>query len=70
MWVVTPDYMPNSVRLRGVISVETIVRAAHLIPAYGPDFLPSRFDANDALDVFVAYYVNKYVDHHAHTLTF
>lgn len=62
--------MLNGAHLCGVISVETIVHATHLIPAYGPNFLPSQYDANDALDIFAAYYVNKYVDHHAHTLAF
>ncbi len=70
LWIVTPDRTPRGTPRRGVIPIESIVRGAHLIPVYGPDFLPQNFDptVTDALDVFAAYYVNRFVDHHAHTL--
>ncbi len=54
--------------MRGVISVESIVRGAHLIPIFGTDFLPRTFDPVQSLDAFEAYYVNKFTDHHSHTL--
>lgn len=70
MWIVTPDIGPRGIRRQGVVSVESIVRGAHLIPVYGQEFLPLNFDSKniDVLDVFVAYYVNKFADHHTHTL--
>ena len=70
LWLVTPDVTTNGIRKRGVIPLDSIVRGAHLIPAYGPKFLPPRFDPKtiDIVDAFSAYYVNKFVDHHAHAL--
>lgn len=70
LWIVTPDRTPRGAHKRGVIPLESIVRGAHLIPVYGPNFLPSNFDLAvvDTLDIFASYYVNRFVDHHAHTL--
>ncbi len=70
LWVVTPDFTPGGLRERGVIALDSIIRAAHLIPIYGPDFLPLNFNPRDidVLDAFAAYFVNKFADHHAHTL--
>lgn len=70
MWVVTPDLTVRGVRVKGVISLDSIVRGAHLIPVFGFDFLPPTFDPQrvDVLDVFAAYYINRFADHHTHTL--
>jgi hypothetical protein len=58
MWMVQPE------EARAIIHLDCIVRAAHLIPAYGKDFLPPRFHFSRSLDSFLSYYVNKYADHH------
>ncbi|KAJ7205786.1 hypothetical protein GGX14DRAFT_367812 [Mycena pura] len=41
----------------------SILRAAHLIPVYGSDFISeTNFDSTDSLDAFQAFYVSKYTD--------
>ncbi|KAF9525988.1 hypothetical protein CPB83DRAFT_870662 [Crepidotus variabilis] len=49
-----------------VISLDCIPRGAHLLPVYGPTPLPSTFYFSQTLDVFRAYFVNRYIDHHCH----
>ncbi|KAJ3495158.1 hypothetical protein NLJ89_g10671 [Agrocybe chaxingu] len=40
------------------------------LDAYGEDFIPRHIDHTDSLDAFVAFYVNKYIDHHAYEIAF
>lgn len=70
LWIVTPDYDATGTRVRGVISLDSLVRGAHLIPVYGLNFLPRNLAARDVLSAFQAYFVNKFADHHSHTLAF
>ena len=58
MWLVEPTDEGHT-----IIHLDCIVRAAHLIPAYGDEFLPPRFHFSNSLDAFFSYYVNKYADH-------
>ncbi|KAH9021931.1 hypothetical protein EDB84DRAFT_1511344 [Lactarius hengduanensis] len=69
MWVVCPD-ITRGTRDRTVIHLDSILRGAHLIPAFGNDQLPLDFHFSYSLDVFKAYYVNKYIDHHTHEIAF
>ncbi|KAH9982991.1 hypothetical protein BGW80DRAFT_1434184 [Lactifluus volemus] len=69
MWVVHPDYICNR-RHKAVIHLDAILRAAHLIPIYGRNPLPIQINSVVSLDTFKAYYVNKYIDHHAHEIAF
>ena len=49
-----------------VISLESIIRAAHLIPVYHTnDFISRTLTMYDTLDEFKVFYVNRFVDHHA-----
>ncbi|ETW86550.1 hypothetical protein HETIRDRAFT_307777 [Heterobasidion irregulare TC 32-1] len=71
MWIVEPDLDIDGNHATSVIHLESIVRAAHLIPVYGEEFLPPHaVDPSSALDAYAAYFVNKFVDHHAHWLAF
>lgn len=74
MWVVEPDLYPNGEPVTAVIHIDSIVRAAHLMPVYTVDGtaidLPSHLKHTDTLDYFKAFYVNKYIDHHAHEFAF
>lgn len=70
LWMVKPDFERNGSRSRELIHIDTIVRGAHLIGAYGPSFLPRNIRFSDSLDAFNAFYVNKYADHHAHEIAF
>lgn len=65
MWVVTPDH-PNGVRNLSVIHIDSIFRAAHLLPIFDSAPLPRTFNYTKTLDSFQGFYVNKYVDYHAY----
>jgi len=70
MWVVRPDVRDDETRFASVIHLDTIFRAAHLLPVYGNEFVPSYLNFSQSLDAFHSYYVNKYVDHHAFEIAF
>ena len=67
MWVVKPEVLGGKPTLE-VIHIETIVRGAHLLPQYGSGFLPEDFCYTDALDAFKSYFVDRFIDYHAHEL--
>ena len=64
MWMVMPDLDNIS-----IIHVDTIFHAAHLLPIFGPAYLPRGITYHNSLDVFATYYVNKFIDHHAFDIT-
>ncbi|KAI0674730.1 hypothetical protein C8Q78DRAFT_1118259 [Trametes maxima] len=70
LWMVEPDMDEHGSRQLGIVHIETVLRSAHLIPAFGEDPIPPYLKSSDALDSFHAYYVNKYADHHAHEIAF
>ncbi|KAJ7240897.1 hypothetical protein C8J57DRAFT_1561882 [Mycena rebaudengoi] len=70
MWMVEPDLDANSEREMSIIHLDTILRAAHLIPVYGDDPVPRHFKYYRSLDLFAAFYINKYADHHSHEIAF
>lgn len=65
MWIVKPDLDANGLPHMSVIHLDCILRAAHLIGVCGKDFLPKGFSYYHSLDAFLAFYVNKFIDHHA-----
>lgn len=73
MWRVRPQYVgagQHAPRLVSVIHLKSMLRGVHLLPCFGNRPIPRDFSYTYSLDVFEAYYVNKYVDHHAHELIF
>jgi hypothetical protein len=70
MWVVRPDANEDGLRDTTVIHIDTIFRLAHLIPVYGDSTIPPDFHFSYSLDVFDAFFVNKYIDHHSHEIAF
>jgi hypothetical protein len=70
MWIVKPDFTDNGTRSASVIHLDTIFRAAHLMPVYGNNPVPKHLSFTQTLDAFNSYYVNKYVDHHAFEIAF
>jgi hypothetical protein len=64
MWIVKPD--PNL----SVVHLDTILRAAHLIGVYGKQLMPKQLSFSQSLDIFRAYYVNKYIGHHSFEIAF
>lgn len=65
MWMVCPEYQ-GSIQTLKVIHLDSIARGAHLLPVYGSGFLPEDFHYSFALDAFKFFFVNHYVNHHAH----
>lgn len=70
MWMVDPDLDAEGDREMSIIHLDTILRAAHLIPVYGDDPVPRHFKHTHSLDRFAAFYINKYADHHSHEIAF
>jgi len=70
MWVVAPEVDDNGRCIQSVISLNSEVWGAHLIGIYGREFIPVDLHFSESLDAFQAYYVNKYIDHHANMLVF
>lgn len=67
MWVVEPEEDRGRYPVQ-VVGVKAIIRGAHLLPCFGSGFLPECFSHVDALDSFESYFVNHFVDNHAHEL--
>jgi hypothetical protein len=49
-----------------VIDIDAIARGAHLLPIYGSSRVPDDFSHHDALHSYNSFFVNHYIDHHAH----
>ncbi|KAI9438995.1 hypothetical protein H4582DRAFT_2111280 [Lactarius indigo] len=69
LWVVRPD-ITHGRRDRTVVHLDSFLRAAHLIPVFGKEAMPLDLHYTYSLDSFRAYYVNKYIDHHANEIAF
>jgi hypothetical protein len=65
MWMVKPVYTSNNQRLTSVVHLDCALRGAHLLPVFGDRFVPRNLHYSETLDAFRAFYVNKYIDHHA-----
>ncbi|KAJ7618617.1 hypothetical protein FB45DRAFT_981191 [Roridomyces roridus] len=70
MWMVEPDIDDRGNRVLDIVGLESLVRAAHLIPIFGDDFIPHHFSYTWSLDRFKSFYINKYADHHSHEIAF
>ncbi|KAF7979332.1 hypothetical protein HWV62_42747 [Athelia sp. TMB] len=70
MWIVQPDVYDDGSPVLAVIHLDTVVRAAHLIGAYGETFVPKSITHDTSLDAFYSYYVNKFADHHSFAIAF
>ena len=67
MYIVQPEFI-SSRRNMSVISVDCIVRAAHLLPIFDDSHLDHSFNYTHSLDIFRAFYINHFIDPHAHEL--
>ena len=66
LWIFEPDYGDNGYRIMSVVHIDSIVRAAHLLPVFKHDTpIPREVNFTNTLDVFRAFYLNKYIDYHA-----
>ena len=50
--------------------MDSFLHGTHLIPVFGDHELPLDLHFTDSLHAFEGYYVNKYIDHHAHEIIF
>jgi hypothetical protein len=65
MWVVTPDYLGGAPNL-SVIHIDSIFRAAHLLPIFDATRIPRALNYTVTLDSFNGFYVNNYIDYHTY----
>lgn len=71
MWIIEPDFDRNGYRVMSVVHVDSVVRAAHLLPVFQSGTpVPREINFTHTLDVFAAFYVNKYIDYHAFETVF
>ena len=68
LWRVVPDRDARGRHVASLIHIDTILRGAHLIGVAGHQMLPKTLTHDQSLDVFRCFYVNKYVDYHAHEI--
>jgi hypothetical protein len=69
MWVVQPEYTNPGKPALQVIHVDTISRLSHLLPIFGPSFVPISLHFSETLDSFHSFYISKYVDHNTFDIT-
>ncbi|KAH9039148.1 hypothetical protein EDB85DRAFT_2072572 [Lactarius pseudohatsudake] len=65
MWLVEREYDRHEQPLLGVVHIDTIFHAVHLLPYFGREPVRMHFSYTDTLDSFANYYVNKFADHHS-----
>jgi hypothetical protein len=67
-WIVQPEFDPAGDPVVSIIHLDCVIRAAHLIGIFGENFVPKDLRFHQTLDAFNAFYVNKFIDHHAFDL--
>ena len=65
MWVVQQEHECGQPTI-DVIEIDSIAQGAHLLPVFGSSQVPDGFSYHNALDSFNSFFVNHYIDHHAH----
>jgi hypothetical protein len=67
-WIVQPEFDPAGSPIISIIHLDCIIRAAHLVSIFGENFVPQDLKFHHTLDAFNAFYINKFIDHHAFDL--
>ena len=70
LWVVEQDFNETGAPSAGIIHLDSIFRVAHLMGVCGEAYVPKTLTADNSLEFFDSFYVDKYVDHHAFEITF
>ena len=70
MWRVEPEFDESGEHATSVVPLDAILRAAHLVGITGEEFLPIDLKHTDSLTAFNSFYVNKFIDYHAHEIVF
>ena len=64
-WIIEPDVDDDGSPHLGIVHVDAIYRAVHLMPAYRTaEFIDKTITMHSSLDKFRRFYVNKFIDHH------
>ena len=71
MWVIRPSYRMRNSPDVAIIHIDTIYRAAHLIPTYATHNINAKdIKPHQSYDTFHSFYVNRFADHHAFEIVF
>jgi len=70
MWMVQAEQSADGSPIVSVIHTKYILRGTHLIPIFGQDFIPPGLHFSHSLDTFSAFYVNRFINHHAFEILF
>ncbi len=70
MWTVAPENGRDNAPHLSVVHIDTIMRAAHLIPVYDNSVISKYHKHQTTLDAFDNFFVNKFADHHANEIAF
>ncbi|KAE9399458.1 hypothetical protein BT96DRAFT_957248 [Gymnopus androsaceus JB14] len=71
LWMVDPDFDREGSPNLEVVHIDCLYHGAHLIGVTGDSRLPTKDSSTtDSLDAYSCFYVNKYVDYHAHEIAF
>jgi hypothetical protein len=65
MWVVQPERVQGKRSVR-LVHLDCVVRGCHLVPVFGQVRVPVEWHFADSLDAFSSFYLNQYIDYHAH----
>ena len=69
MWIIQRE-LERGKELKSIIHIDTILRGAHLIGIAADSFVPGDLEHTDSLNAFKTFFVNKYIDYHAHEMAF
>ena len=65
MHVIEPDCLPDGQPVTAVVHLNTVFRAAHLLPIFSDHPALSKHQHHEeTLDLFLEFYVNRYIDCH------
>jgi hypothetical protein len=65
-WTVTQERDPHGKPTYEVIHIDSIARVVHLVPIFGSSWVLEDFDYHHTLDSYNSFFVNHFVNHHAH----
>ena len=68
MWIVKRDLDDRRNKVMSIIHIDAILRGAHLIGVAANRLVPRDLTCTDSLNAFKTFFVNKYIDYHAHEI--
>lgn len=68
MWIVKRDLDDRHNKVMSIIHIDAILHGAHLIGVAANRLVPRDLTCTDSLNAFKTFFVNKYIDYHAHEI--